>query len=177
MGWSFGWGFETEVPCHCLMEVSCRKRCDRIKIPSCSKAVSAKHYRSNFTTFHMQLWRPFISKNSWAGGKENNNQSILYEQIVLYLFPEEDTSRLIKMHMWSLNFMVGPGAVTVKILFQLSWLHITDQLSIVVHESFVFFHWQTKSKQNNHSNGNTQWNHYMECKLQYLCRTSRTDAI
>ena len=40
MAWFFGWG--------CVMDVSCHKRCDRIKIPSCSKAVSAKHYRSIF---------------------------------------------------------------------------------------------------------------------------------
>ena len=131
MAWSFGWGCVTEVPCH--------KPCDRIKIPSCSKAVSTKHYSSKFyNRSHATLTSLYKWKILEQEEKKNKNQSILYEQIVLYLFPEEDTSRLIKMHMWSLNFMVGPGAVTVKILFQLVSLHITDQQSIVVHESFVF---------------------------------------
>ena len=171
MAWSFGWGCVTKVPCH--------KRCERIKIPSCSKAVSAKHYRSKFYNLSYANLRS-LYKWKILEKEEKKQQSInpvLYCIDVLYLFPEEDPSRLINMQLWSLNFMVGPGAVTVKILFQLSWLHITDQQSIVVHESFVFFHWQTKSKQNNYSDGNTQWNHFMECKLQYLCRTSRTDAI
>jgi hypothetical protein len=61
---SFQWGSpsdetgKTEAPCHW--------RCGTIKIPPCSKALSAEH-RPNFAALHQQWWRLHISKIFLSG--------------------------------------------------------------------------------------------------------------
>jgi hypothetical protein len=59
------WPDKTEVPCHC--------KSDTMRIPPCSKALSIG---LNFAALHWQWWRLHIVKNSWAGRKTVNNQSI-----------------------------------------------------------------------------------------------------
>ena len=78
MAWSFGWG--------CVMEVSCHKRCDRIKISSCSKAVSTKHYRS---IFYNRSYATLTSLYKWKilekeEKKTTINLSILYCIVLMY---------------------------------------------------------------------------------------------
>ena len=173
MAWSFGWG--------CVMEVSCHKRCDRIKISSCSKAVSTKHYRS---IFYNRSYATLTSLYKWKilekeEKKTTINLSILYCIVLMYCICFQrkillDWSKC-NYDLWTLWF----AQVLCQSKFCFSLVDYILLISRVLWSMnlLFFFHWQTKSKQNNHSNGNTQWNHFMECKLQYLCGTSRTDAI
>jgi hypothetical protein len=47
-------------------EVPCRSRCGTIKIPPCSKALSAEH-RLKFAALHRQWWRLHISEKLLSG--------------------------------------------------------------------------------------------------------------
>jgi hypothetical protein len=56
-------------------EAPCRSGCNTIKIPPCSKVLSAEHRPKFCTTSPVMVTSPYKWKISWAGRKTINNQS------------------------------------------------------------------------------------------------------